>query len=72
LVHEELKLIYNKKKAIEKGLAFPVCISVNEICGHYSPMEEDSIKLKNGDVVKIDVGIHIDGFIAMAAHTTVV
>lgn len=28
--------------------------------------------LKEGDVVKIDLGAHIDGFIAVAAHTVVV
>jgi len=30
---------------MEKGLAFPVCISLNEICGHYSPLknEENSV-----------------------------
>jgi methionine aminopeptidase len=38
LAFAEMKLIYNKKKSIEKGFAFPLCISVNEICGHYSPL----------------------------------
>lgn len=28
--------------------------------------------LKDGDIVKIDLGAHIDGFIAVAAFTTVV
>ena len=28
--------------------------------------------MKEGDVVKIDLGAHIDGFIAVAAHTVVV
>lgn len=28
--------------------------------------------LKEGDLVKIDLGAHIDGFIAVAAHTLVV
>jgi len=34
-------------------MAFPVCISVNELCGHYSPMKEESIKLQEGDVAKM-------------------
>ncbi len=72
MAHELLKKVYHKQKSIEKGLAFPVCVSVNEICGHYSPFQEDSYKLKDGDVVKVDLGIHIDGFIAMGAHTIVV
>ena len=57
---------------MDKGIAFPLCISVNEVCGHFSPLKEESTKLKNGDVVKIDLGVHIDGFITMAAHTMVI
>ena len=57
---------------MEKGIAFPLCISVNEVCGHFSPLSDESVKIQAGDVVKIDLGIHIDGFIAMGAHTVVV
>jgi len=35
-------------------------------------MKEDSFTLKAGNVVKIDFGVHIDGFIALVAHTVVV
>jgi methionine aminopeptidase len=28
--------------------------------------------LKEGDVAKIDLGVHIDGYVAVAAHTVVV
>ena len=36
---EELNKVYNKKPVF-KGIAFPTCISVNEICGYNSPMPE--------------------------------
>lgn len=42
---------------MEKGVAFPVCISVNDICGHFSPLEDESQKLKNKDLVKVDLGV---------------
>merc|ERR1712137_1069449 len=67
--------LYNKKvkdKKIEKGIAFPTCISVNELCGHFSPLKGESRTLSAGDVAKIDLACHIDGFIAAAAHTVVV
>ncbi|EGR28670.1 hypothetical protein IMG5_170920 [Ichthyophthirius multifiliis] len=77
LIQSELAKAYTKKK-VEKGPAFPTCISINEICGHYSPLlsdsedkEKDNSLLKEGDVVKIDLGTHIDGFIALGAHTVV-
>ena len=73
MANDMLTKVYNKKELEGgKGIAFPVCISVNEICGHFSPLSEESVTLKAGDVVKIDLGIHIDGFIGMAGHTIVV
>jgi len=45
---------------------------VNSIVGHYSAEAGDKNTLKGGDVVKIDLGVHIDGFIAVVAHTHVV
>jgi methionine aminopeptidase len=38
---------------MEKGIAFPICLSVNGICGHYSPMKDNSSNLKDGDLVKM-------------------
>lgn len=67
----ELAKVYNKKK-MEKGIAFPTCISVNEVCGHFSPLKDDETVLKEGDVAKIELGVHIDGYIGLVAHTIVV
>lgn len=52
------------------GLAFPVNISVNEIAAHFTPRHDDkSLLFKKGDVVKLDVGTHVDGYIADTALT---
>ena len=51
------------------GLAFPVNISINEIAAHFSPRHDETLVFKKGDVVKLDVGAHIDGFIADTAVT---
>ena len=38
--------------------------------GHYSPLvSEDDVEIKEGDIVKIDMGVHVDGYIAVVAHT---
>lgn len=55
------------KKGI--GLAFPVNISVNHLAAHYSPRTNDPLIIKKGDLVKLDVGAQIDGFIADTAVT---
>mmetsp|Transcript_27442 Transcript_27442/g.76947 ORF Transcript_27442/g.76947 Transcript_27442/m.76947 type:complete len:397 (-) Transcript_27442:176-1366(-) len=68
--------LYTKKvdgKLIDRGIAFPVCISVNDIVCNHSPLStEETAPLKVGDIVKMDLGCHIDGYIAVAAHTCVV
>jgi len=51
------------------GLAFPVNISINEVAAHYSPRHDDSRVFRKGDVVKLDVGAHIEGYIADTAVT---
>ncbi len=60
-----------ESKIKEKGgkIAFPVNISINEIAAHYCPLSGDEQVFKKGDVVKLDVGAHIDGYIADTAAT---
>lgn len=73
LLLEETGKVFKKEKELKKGIAFPTCLSVNNCVCHYSPTKNDTdYVLKNGDVVKIDLGAHIDGFIAVAAYTVVV
>lgn len=72
-IEEATSKIYNTKKGgkkVEKGIAFPTCISVNHIVGHYSPLTtENKVVLAEGDLVKVDLGVHVDGYVAVVAHT---
>lgn len=64
--------MFKKEKDIKKGIAFPTCLSINNCICHFSPARNDpDYELKDGDVVKVDLGAHVDGFIAVAAHTVV-
>jgi len=70
---EETGKAFKKDKKLTKGIAFPTCISVNNCICHFSPLTtEPDVILADGDMVKIDMGAHIDGFIAVVAHTVVV
>jgi len=73
-MEEELRKVFNNKKSkkLERGIAFPTCISVNNVFGHYSPMADETQALQEGDIAKIDLGCHLDGFIAQAGHTVFV
>ena len=59
------------KMILEAGMktAFPLNVSVNNHCAHYTSPWEDALELKEGDVVKIDCGIQFDGYIADTALT---
>jgi len=51
-IENAVKTIY-RQKGIEKGIAFPTCLSVNECAGHFSPLFSESTVLEEGDVVKM-------------------
>jgi methionyl aminopeptidase len=60
-----------EKKILEVGAkpAFPVNIGINEIAAHYTPSIDDQTILKEGDMVKVDIGLHVDGYISDSAFT---
>jgi len=73
LITGETDKAFKKDKNVQKGVAFPCCISVNNCLCHYSPLAADADTiLKEGDLAKIDLGAHIDGYIAVVAHTVVI
>ncbi len=66
------KSIDTKTKDLEfesKGIAFPVGINVNHCAAHDSPFFKDERIFKEDDVIKIDYGIQINGYILDAAFT---
>ena len=52
--------------------AFPCNISINEITAHYTAPPGDESIINAGDLVKIDLGAHVDGYIADSAVTVLV
>lgn len=49
--------------------AFPINISINEVAAHYSPTLHNKNSIKADDYVKLDVGVHVDGWIGDTAIT---
>ncbi|KAG8973358.1 Curved DNA-binding protein (42 kDa protein) [Tulasnella sp. 425] len=63
------------KKEMTKGIAFPTCISVNNVVSHFSPLPSDDLAgttIAKGDVVKIQLGAQIDGYAAVQTETIIV
>jgi len=49
--------------------AFPCNVSINDVAAHYTSPPDDEGKIPENSVVKIDIGVHIDGYIADTAAT---
>jgi methionyl aminopeptidase len=49
--------------------AFPVNVSLNEVAAHYTAEPNDQIVVNDTDILKIDIGVHIQGYIADTAVT---
>jgi methionyl aminopeptidase len=49
--------------------AFPVNISINEAAAHYTPPVGEQRAIADGDLVKVDIGAHVDGYLADLAFT---
>jgi len=49
--------------------AFPCNVSINEIAAHYTSPLGDRRTVPPGSLVKVDIGVHVDGYIADTAVT---
>lgn len=65
-VAEEIERYIRSQGALP---AFPANLSINDEAAHFTPDPEDDRRFRTGDVVKVDVGAHIDGAISDTAAT---
>jgi methionyl aminopeptidase len=67
-IKEEIN--YDNSSPLSQGIAFPVGLSLNNCAAHYTPnYGEDTIILRDTDILKIDYGVHIKGTIIDSAFT---
>lgn len=50
-------------------IAFPVNIAIDDIAAHFTPTHNDKLVFERGNLVKLDVGVHVDGYIGDSAVT---
>lgn len=53
----------------EADLAFPINISINDFAAHCTPDINDDSIFKKNDLIKIDLGVQVDGYIADTAFS---
>lgn len=47
-------------------------MAVNDTAAHFCPTEDDTSASKEGEVIKIDIGVHLNGYLADNAMTITV
>ena len=67
LLLEIAKKIEPKIEKLGGKSAFPTNLSINEIAAHYTPTFDDETKAHG--LLKIDLGVHIDGWVADTAFS---
>lgn len=63
-----------EKMILEKGadgFGFPTNVSINNIAAHYSSPHGDESVIPEEGIVKVDIGIHVNGYIADTAQSIV-
>ena len=60
-----------EKRIMDSGAepAFPVNISLNDAAAHDTAGKGDSRTITDNDIVKIDIGVHVDGYVGDTAYT---
>ncbi len=68
-LREVCDAVEEKIKALGGGIAFPAQTSLNHVAAHNCPGPEDETVYQEGDVAKLDIGAHIQGYVADTACT---
>jgi methionyl aminopeptidase len=64
---------YVESEILKSGaqIAFPCNVSLNEVAAHYTSPVNDKTVIRAGDMVKLDLGSMVDGYIADTAVTII-
>lgn len=61
---------YDPTNPLKSGIAFPTGLSVNNCAAHWTPNPGDTFQiLKEDDLIKIDYGVHLNGYITDGAFS---
>ena len=58
-----------KADGIARGWGFPTGLSLNHCAAHYTPNSKDTTVLQQSDVMKVDIGVQVNGHIVDCAFT---
>jgi methionyl aminopeptidase len=68
-IREFCEWVESRIKELGGQPAFPCNIGINYVAAHYTPTLDDENVIPENSIIKIDLGVHINGYIADTATT---
>ncbi|GMM35897.1 methionine aminopeptidase [Saccharomycopsis crataegensis] len=69
IIEDAVRTFANTPETKVAGVGFPTGLSLNDCAAHYTPNAGDKIVLGYDDVMKVDIGVHVNGHIVDCAFT---
>lgn len=69
LIENSVRNYASADHTLKAGIGFPTGLSINHVAAHYTPNAADKNVLKQNDVMKVDIGVHVNGRICDSAFT---
>lgn len=69
LIENSIRSYTGNDHTLKQGIGFPTGLSLNHVAAHYTPNSSDKLVLKKEDVMKVDIGVHVNGHIVDSAFT---
>ena len=68
-IEDQIKQLtkFDENNPLNNGIAFPVGISINDVAAHFTPSLYNNPIIMKDDLIKIDFGVHINGYITDGA-----
>ncbi|RCK57864.1 Methionine aminopeptidase 2 [Candida viswanathii] len=69
LIEDSVRSYAAADHTLKAGVGFPTGLSLNHVAAHYTPNTGDKIVLGKDDIMKVDIGVHVNGHICDSAFT---
>lgn len=69
LIEDSVRTYAGNEHTYKSGVGFPTGLSLNHVAAHYTPNTGDKLVLGKDDIMKVDIGVHINGRICDSAFT---
>lgn len=69
MIENQVREMSGTNDSLKGGMGFPTGVSLNHCAAHYTPNTGDKTVLNYDDVMKVDFGVHVDGYIIDCAFT---